>query len=121
MHNLNMWQRLGVVLSLLWIAGGGLWQRSSDVKLASLKWSAEYDFCTGFNPYERKATWTPPSSERKVMCANEAEAARYSAMKGSWGNVAFVAFAPVLLGWLLAYIVLWVAKWVLGGRKISRS
>lgn len=99
---LNVWQRLGVVASVLWVIGGGLWQRSRDVSDAT----AIYLACTNGEPFG-------PSGD----CSNFADSMSASMMEGSWLRVAVVAFAPVILAWALAYIALWTARWILAGRR----
>src|SRR5690242_17438542 len=65
MGRLNMWQRLGVVASGLWIIAGGIWQRTSDVAQAQKVMSFTYRVCTeaaslkedyNFSPCMTKAT-----------------------------------------------------------------
>jgi hypothetical protein len=114
-----MWQRLGVVASLLWIVGSGIWQRNNDAKLADYMAFRAYQECMGFDPQGRGVTWPRPTGEQTAKCGTETQAAYDSVMKGSWGNVAGLALFPALYGWILAYVALWVAKWVLAGRKSS--
>ena len=32
-----------------------------------------------------------------------------------WGNIAFVSFAPIILGWILAFITIRVYRWIKAG------
>jgi hypothetical protein len=109
MSKLNMWQRLGIVASVLWIIGGGFWQRTADVHRASEFSEMNYTFCTEMiskhGDYNFKS------------CSEDAGREFKLALVGSWGNVAIFAFGPVLLAWLLAWVSVRVGRWVLAGRK----
>lgn len=114
MRKLNMWQRLGIVLSLLWIVVGGMWQRNYDTLFAAEAMEAQYQPCS------EKASNLPTGADAaNDRCMSEALKTYNVFLEGSWMNAAFFAFGPVILGWLLAYVILWVSKWVLAGRKIS--
>ena len=115
MRKLNMWQRLGVVVSLLWIVGAGTWQRNSDQQLANVLSFTTYDDC------KNKPLPQPTSGVESVIdqCATDVQEAHDYVMADSWEHVASFALLPVLLGWIIAYLLLWMARWVLAGRKIS--
>ena len=114
MRKLNMWQRLGIVLSLLWIIGGGLWQRTSDVSQASSMMQSQYQPCS-----ETASQLIYGTDAANEKCMSEALKTFNIYLEDSWAKVVFFAIAPVLLAWLLAYAFLWTARWVLAGRRIS--
>ena len=115
MRKLNMWQRLGIVLSVLWIVGGAIWQRTSDTNRAEEMAQVSYLPCS------ERASQLPLGADTAAneKCMSKAIKDWNLWLEGSWENVASFALGPVILGWLIAYLVLWVARWVLGGRKIS--
>jgi hypothetical protein len=102
---LNVWHRLGIVVSVLWFLGGGLYQRTRDTKAAADAMGSYYRLCTAANPNGDFA-----------KCMDHATDA-YKGTLAGWDNALFVAIAPVILGWLLAYVVVWTTRWVLAGRR----
>ena len=111
MRKLNIWHRLGIVASVLWFVGGGIWQRTSDVARASDMMGFTYRTCTESAALKNIYNFTP--------CMDEATKQFELFLEGSWGNVAFMAIVPIALGWLGAYFILWVTRWVLAGRENS--
>ena len=111
MGRLNAWQRLGIVVSLLWVVCGGLWQRTSDVDRALNYMGFVYRTCTEAAALKNNYDFNP--------CMDKATDDFKLFLEGSWGNVAFMALAPIALGWLTAFAILWVARWVLAGRRSS--
>jgi len=111
MRKLGVWQRLGIIASVLWIIGGGLWQRTSDVERAQTFMNSSYQTC--FDAH-------PPNADRAyyATCMSKAWADYQIVVAGSWGNVAFFAIAPVALAWLAAFIAIVVSRWVLAGRSV---
>lgn len=115
MHSLNLWHRLGIVTSLLWIAGAGTWQRNTDEQTANALSFSTYLDCKD-RPLPKP---TQGSGSVANKCANDMQKAHDLVMDDSWSRVTNIAIVPIFLGWLLAYLVLWVAKWVLAGRTNS--
>jgi hypothetical protein len=104
-----MWQRLGVVFSVLWSLGAGLWQRSQDVDRAGQAMSAMYRACSAVRASKGDFNFAP--------CMVQANEVFQNFLSGSWGNVAITALAPIIAGWLLVYLVILVVRWVLAGRS----
>ncbi|UDL87016.1 hypothetical protein LGH82_17510 [Mesorhizobium sp. PAMC28654] len=113
---LNMWYRLGIVISVLWILGDGLWVRTSDIGKASSVAEFTAKVCIEAEDARYEATKKEPDL---LKCEAEADKDFRLYLEGSWGNVAIGAFGPLLLGWLAVFIVLWVTRWMLAGRKVS--
>lgn len=97
---LNMWQRLGVVASVLWMLGAGIRERLKQVDLALIYYGEARDEC----------------AKTAADCSQVASAAYDRAIEGRWGEVVAVAVEPVVLGWVFAYITVWTARWILAGR-----
>ena len=100
---LNRWQRIGIVISILWALGSAYYERSSEMDAGQhfLSWS--YQVCT-----ESKAS-TPEE------CSIEMNKNFDIWMKPNWGNIGFIALAPIPLGWLLVFIIIRVYRWVKAG------
>ena len=115
MRKLNMWHRLGIVLSLVWIVGAGAWQRNSDFQVADILSFETYQNC------KDKPNPVPAPGDMTVIdqCGTDVQRAYDSYMANSWARIADFTIVPVFMAWLLVYSVLWIAKWVLAGRRIS--
>jgi len=109
--SLNTWQRLGILLSIVWVVGAAIYQRSADVERADnfVKWS--YGVCS-----DSKAL---AHDTNLATCESEREEHSVVWMEGSWGNVALISLVPVPLGWLAAFILFYVGRaQVIGFRAI---
>src|SRR5262245_15419584 len=95
----NGWQRTGIVLSVVWVACASMWfiqQIPADQPaIASV-----YLQCIA-----------EPDSHRSVC---NARASSFANMVGSdvLAEWPWVALAPVFVLWILAYIVVWLGRWI---------
>jgi hypothetical protein len=86
---LNGWQRLGIVLSALWVLVGGLWGRHLTV--------APYFDCIK----------SAPNIDTMNFCERYLQ---------DWGSTAMlIALVPIPIAWLLVYIVVWTVRWIRRG------
>jgi hypothetical protein len=99
---LNGWQRIEVVLSILWTIGAAIYVRSTQVENANSLFQMEYNACVNHN----QQSTTIKSCLDKVSFQNAID------VTANWLDVAFFAFAPVIAGWLIAYIALKTFLWV---------
>ena len=114
---MNGWQRIGIVASILFIGWIVLYERHTNAKTWGREYSAAYSSCT--NEQARK--------DRKdnfdfKPCHNEAAAVanRWAPGFPLW-QIVGVAGLMTLPFWVLAYIGIWVVKWVMaGGFKTER-
>ncbi len=90
MARLNMWQRLGVVLSVLWILGGGYWARTADLDAAQSWKETNYRKCIELTPDH--------------PCLTEADKAADLFLASSWEYIAVFVFGTLLLSWFVGYI-----------------
>ena len=115
MRKLNMWHRAGLVLSLLWVVGAGTWQRNTDLQQAH-----DFSFTTYEDCKDKPLPELAPGARTVIdQCGTDVQRAYDFVMMNSWSRVADFAITPILLGWLIAYLALWIGKWVLAGRKSS--
>lgn len=106
MGRLNMWQRLGVAASVLWVVVSVIRDYYIYKRLYSTALDLAFRACeveTGFSDvgcYVRGLIdFREPSIFRLQFLLN--------------------ALVPVACGWSLAYLLIWIARWILAGRKIS--
>jgi uncharacterized membrane protein YhaH (DUF805 family) len=114
MKRLNGWQRVGVVLSALWCLG--------------VVGKTGYDFYTAvsFNAYVEKCCEEDkenvPRKEKKhgdeISWCEAAEVCTRATLRPTLPPVlALIAllFLPIAAGWLIAFLIIWTAKWIREG------
>lgn len=106
---LNRWQRIGVVLSVVWALGAGIYSRSSDVNDAMAIAGLSYQICT-----EAEAS---RSNFNFDDCSKKMSESTALLLSGSWGNAAFIALVPIPFWWGFVYFLLRVYRWVKEGTK----
>lgn len=111
MARLDLWQRLGVVLSILWIFGAGYWSRMIDIDQAREWKNLSYRKCL-----ERFPDGVAP--DRKA-CILEAEKVSDLFLASSWENIAIFIFGTLIAAWIAGYIVFRTTRWVLAGRNAA--
>lgn len=104
--SLSRWQRLGIVLSVLWILGAAWIERSSQIAAARDTWQIVYARCISETP-----------AGKSDNCTDTMEKTYQVLYAPHWENVAYMAFGPVVLAWLLAWITRATLRWVMAGRK----
>lgn len=112
MARLNGWQRIGVVLSALWLAfvcfmfvisrNGARPDFSSDVHYV------DHECETKLASEPAPTPGQPISLERFAGCERSEQRTR-------WGQFALVMLAPIALGWSLIYLLIATIRWVATG------
>jgi hypothetical protein len=99
---LNGWQRIGIVVSVLWVIGGGIW--GNEVGISEGDWAVRaYKRCL-----ETKSNDWP-------QCDRKFEKEYPEAIKYHWANAAIFAFAPIPIGWLAVWGCVALVRWVRRG------
>lgn len=107
MARLNLWQRLGIVLSVLWVFGAGYWSRANDLGGARFLKELSYRKCI-----ERFPAGSTP--DRKG-CALEADQVSDLFLAQSWENVAIFVFGILIAGWAVGFVATKTVRWVMAG------
>ena len=107
---LRRWHRIGVVLSVLWAVGAAYFERTEQIERRSKFVQASYSLCI-----ERNVT--RPEGTPRENCAAESLSNTESLSRPDWANIAFSAFAPILLAWLLVLISIRVYRWIMAGPR----
>jgi hypothetical protein len=109
---LNGWQRLGIVLSIIWALSAAIYVRHADVERAETFGKINYEVCLDSKSLAHDNDLASCEQER------EKEVAVW--LKGSWlGSVAFMALVPIPLGWLAAFILIYFGRaQVIGFRAV---
>ena len=102
---LNGWQRIGIVLSVLWAiaAGAYVWQGSRN--LSYVYWRTYYH-----------CVFTPGNDENSCQAAKE----QAETVPSKYVSLLLpVALAAIPVAWLLVYIVVWTVRWVRRGFQLA--
>jgi hypothetical protein len=105
-RKLNMWQRLGIVASMLWIAGCVLSERYYDLNKAQEMKTSAYSICISYGHTSLNC------EERAVALYNHFN----QTVQDHLGPTIAIILAPLILAWLLAYVGVWLSRWVWAGR-----
>ena len=108
---LNGWQKLGIALSILWAVAIGAKTHSDDVEAAENFAKLSYKTCSNSKMLANDQDLTP--------CEKEKAASIETWMKDSDRNAAFAALAPIPLGWLAGFILLYLARIQIAGFRAT--
>ena len=101
---LNRWQRIGVVISILWSLGAAYYERSAEMESGQHILSLNYRACMEIERVNIETCSAQMQKEFDIW------------MKPNWGNISFIAFAPIILGWILVFISIRVHRWIKAGK-----
>jgi hypothetical protein len=104
---LNGWQRIGIVLSMLWAVVGGLWGNHIDIQEGGAIPIAHYKWCISQPDYDDDE------------CSHTFDEEYAAGVRGHWALPAIVGLVPIPVAWLLVYIVVWTVRWI--GRGFQPS
>ena len=122
MKRWNMWKRLGLVLSVLWVTGGGVFSliyTSDQMMKASVTMNVS---CVAASDIRHDHVSPGGVAENRRYEAEqkrcEAKSTHYwqALRKDLWVYVAVAAFAPPIIAWLLALLSIRMVRWILAGR-----
>jgi hypothetical protein len=103
---INGWKRIGIIASVVWMIGAGLYThgalQKSDSKVAV---AAALD-CMSY---------IPNGITSLAECDKRREAYNAETYSGEWIGAAVVAFVPVPFGWGFTYLILFLVGWVKRG------
>ena len=118
MKRLNGWQRIGVILSVAWIIGGGLWRLGANREYAIRPIVYHMNICSA----EYDVNDPNRSVQAYTKCMDRAMAVPPLQSDAETAVAAVVeTFALLGLAWLLIYALVWIARCVRTGFKQSAS
>jgi len=108
------WQRIGILLSVAWAIAGPLYLNDRVYNNALEEYGLTYHLC-------REAQGVPDFDPAR--CTERADEMQKIGMRnfapiGSFGW-ALEAIVPVVLGWILAYVIVGLWRWIRAGFKPS--
>jgi hypothetical protein len=103
--NLNGWQRIGVILSIIWIFSAAIHEHSGQVERARMVAEAEHVRCMASIARESGCDFSLALGfEPRLGLTTEV-------LK----HIATASLVPVLLGWFLVWLDIAVYRWVRAG------
>lgn len=110
---LSGWQRIGVVVSILWFFVGGFIGNKAALDEAGRRTTTQFDNCVAANkrllgeygPYDQ--VWTP--------CWQQHTADFMRNAGGHWWIALAVALIPLPIGWLLGWLLVAIGRWIRSG------
>jgi len=120
MKRLNGWQRIGVILSVAWIIGGGLWLLHLGTEDAIAPRVSYMHMCSEL--YQHSDPADEHRYERNEKCMHKANAIPF--LHTDEENIIAAAVGTVVLlglAWLLVYALVWIARWIRTGFKQNAS
>ncbi len=103
---LNGWQRIGVVVSVIWFVVGGFWGNSLGIHEGDWVVSS-YSFCLKH--------LVGPGMETSQQCADTFYREYPEAIKYHWWYALIVGLVPIPIGWGLIYGSIGLVRWVRRG------
>jgi len=100
---LNDWQRIGIAASIIWAIGAPMYLDSAAREEASAAFLRYYKACRDVPSICSEQA----SRQRDIV-------PRYRLLTDK-ANVAVVSLVPIVLGWLLAYALVYLGRWIRAG------
>ncbi len=94
--------RIGILLSLVWVAGAAVYTHDADVKGAEDYGKGSYEVCADTKRIEHSADLSSCDAERTKNVKMR--------MEHSTGNAAIAGLAPVPFAWLAVFILIYVVR-----------
>ena len=110
MIQLNRLQRIGVVISILWILGSVIYLRLFQVEQAHYAFKSSLSACF----------ISTQTDQDRTDCVEEAKnsyGALLSIDSVKLGDIAFGSIGPVIAGWILIFLSIRVVRWIAAGRN----
>jgi hypothetical protein len=120
---LNGWQRIGIVLSVVWAVGAFIYARDAAENRAEEFARSAYQICFD-NARRVLGDESDPSAQSHYDaalngCYAELQRTRAVWLAGSWGDAAITALVPIPVAWLLAWGLVALVRWIRRGFQPS--
>jgi hypothetical protein len=100
---LNGWQRIGIVLSVVWVIGGGLWGNAIAIRDGGATAETEFGLCLDKPNHNYDA------------CSQTFAKDYAKGVAGHWYAAAFIGLVPIPIAWLLVYGLIALVRWIRRG------
>jgi hypothetical protein len=116
---LGGWARIGIVLSVVWMIGGGLWGNSIGIDALGANVVAVHRRCL------EQRSIQPDGSIPKDTDWGPCSAAFMRdyppAVAGHWWYAAAFAFIPIPIAWLIVYGLAALVRWIRAGFRLTQG
>ena len=116
---LNGWQRIGVVASVCWFVGGGLWINGLVGDYLGAPVVAELRRCLEARSIQPDGTI--PADTDWGPCNKQFQVAFPIAVAGHWFYAAVYALIPIPIVWLIVWGLVALGRWIRAGFKPDSS
>lgn len=110
---LNGWQRIGIILTVCWVIGGGLWINGQVIDGLSAAVRGEQRRCIEARSIQPDGT--VPKDTDWGPCFERFEAAFPAAVTNHWLYAAAYTLIPIPIVWLIVYAIIGLWRWVRRG------
>jgi hypothetical protein len=110
---LNGWQRIGVVLSVCWFIGGGLWIGGQVMDDLSFTVRAEHRRCLAARSIQPDGT--VPKDTDWGPCSERFLRDFPVAVADHWYYTAAYALIPIPIAWIFVWGVVGIGRWIRNG------
>ena len=101
--SLNGYQRIGILLSIIWMVAGYNLQNRSNYKDAYSFSESQYNQCVAFK-YSEQSCYDRKENDFKLIMENVP-------------NPLETAIIPIPIGWIVIYLIIGIYKWIRAGFK----
>src|SRR5262249_37071024 len=109
----NGWQRIGLVVSIVWVLAGGLWGNKIALDAAGRLTRVQLNAWVAENKVRFGAHGTYAQVWSRCWRQSQANFTRNA--EGHWRFAALFAFVPLPIAWLLAYALVYLVRWTRAG------
>jgi hypothetical protein len=111
---LGGWHRIGITASILWLVVGAFW----GYKVGDLEGYRTVDHWRYDCIWDQHAVPSPSVSD---WCIQESNKLWPALNRNTWTYTALYALVPIVLGWLTAYGIIALVRWIRTGFKVPTS
>ncbi len=104
---LTIWQKIGIVLSIIWAAGAALHQHNDTVEDAKNFGALSFNTCADTKDLAHDSNLSPCEQEKAKGVA--------LFMQGDLANCALAALVPIPFAWIAVYVFAWFGRALLIG------
>jgi hypothetical protein len=117
---MNGWKRIGIVISVAWFLGAGFYAYNSEIDRASHFIASNHVQCDSDLTVYKDSNARDAGFQR---CNERADDALTLAISRARFDGAIAGTVPVILGWPIVYLLLFLVRWLKRGfvQQPSRS
>ena len=108
--HLNGWQRVGIVLSVMWAVGGALWMNNIQWQRANVYSLGVGSSCRAGFEVVQPTPSEQAIEDREKRCQAIQERSFNSAVKFKSRDALLAGLVPIPFAWLLVYLVVIVVR-----------